>query len=262
MFDPGKILIVGGDRDRPTKTAEVIDLNVASPNLALRRIDVLCPDARQRDGVAGRQSTWSSGGRQPTSGFSPGKGAVLTAEMWDPATEGWSKMADASVPRLHHSGALLLPDGRVLFLGGGEPTGPDDYDHYDAEFYSPPYLFKGARPTISAAPATVTYGQTFSVGTPDTSSITQVTWIRLPLGHAPLQSEPGDQSPGLHEDRNRPQRNGAILRKHRAAGPYMLFVLNGNGVPSVARSSPCRAQRRRRRRLTWRQAPDRPPRST
>ena len=35
-----------------------------------------------------------------------------------------------------------------------------------AEIYSPPYLFKGSRPTISAAPATATYGSYFNVSTP------------------------------------------------------------------------------------------------
>src|SRR4029077_8586348 len=67
--------------------------------------------------------------------------------------------------------AVLLPDGRVLSSGGdNEPN---------AEVYSPPYLFKGPRPTINSAPAQVGYGQTFFVDTPDGADITQVNWIRI-----------------------------------------------------------------------------------
>ena len=47
---------------------------------------------------------------------------------------------------MYHSSAVLLPDGRVV-VGGGEAAG-----RLRAQIYSPPYLFKGARPTISGSP--------------------------------------------------------------------------------------------------------------
>jgi hypothetical protein len=97
---------------------------------------------------------------------------VFAAEIWDPATENWTTMGSAQIPRLYHSAVVLLPDGRLLSTGGnGYPQ---------TEVYEPPYLFKGSRPTINSAPASISYGQTFFVETPDVASITQVTWIRLP----------------------------------------------------------------------------------
>ncbi len=39
-------------------------------------------------------------------------GAVLPAELWDPATETWTTLSSMHTPRLYHSNALLLPDGR------------------------------------------------------------------------------------------------------------------------------------------------------
>ena len=35
------------------------------------------------------------------------------------------------------------------------------------EFFSPPYLFRGARPTMASPPSSVSYGQPFTVSTPD-----------------------------------------------------------------------------------------------
>lgn len=85
--------------------------------------------------------------------------AILTPERFDPATGAWSTVANASVPRVYHSVALLLPDGRVWAAGSDYGTAGHEMR---MEVYSPAYLFRGPRPTISAAPATVAPGATLT----------------------------------------------------------------------------------------------------
>ena len=63
--------------------------------------------------------------------------------------------------------------------GGGALPGRA-VDQKSAEIYSPPYLFKGARPTITTAPGTIEYGAGFDVTTPNAGSIDKVSLIRLP----------------------------------------------------------------------------------
>src|SRR5262245_29797086 len=107
-------------------------------------------------------------------------GAVSHAELWSPVTDTWTTMASMQKPRLYHSTALLLPDGRVLAAGGGRFNGVNEpTDQLSSETYSPPYLFKGTRPTISSAPATATYGETIAIQTPDTARISAVSLVRL-----------------------------------------------------------------------------------
>ena len=156
-------------------------------------------------------------------------GPVLTPEIYNPVTGTWSQLAPQTAPRMYHSTALLLPDGRVL--SAGQSSG--QYEN-TGEIFSPPYLFMGARPVISNAPGTLGYGQAFTVATPQAASISRVALVKAA---AVTHSNDFDQryvtctftiSGGTLLVTSPPNANYA------PPGWYMLFLVNSTGVPSVA----------------------------
>src|SRR5947209_6163976 len=175
MYEPGKILYAGGGEDPPTNTAEVIDLNDASP--AWRYTGSMAYARRHMNATILPTGDVLVTGGTSAPGFNNFAGAVHVAELWNPTTGTWTTLASNQVNRLYHSTSLLLPDGRVLHTGSGDgASAPRELSY---ELYSPPYLFQGARPGITGAtPATVAYGQTLVVETPDAASIAKVTFIR------------------------------------------------------------------------------------
>jgi galactose oxidase len=228
MYEPGKILYAGGGHT--TNTAEVIDLNQATPQwqatgpmtYARRQLNAtMLPDGTVLV-TGGSSGITHNDETQP----------VYAAELWNPATGTWTVLASNAVVRVLHSSALLLPDGRVLLAGGGEAVGATD--HRDGELFSPPYLFKGARPRISSAPATTFYGQSFTVSTPDAASITKVAWVRL--GSVTHAFDQNQRYVPLAFTRT--STGVAVTPAGRNSAPpghYMLFLLNTAGVPSIAK---------------------------
>jgi hypothetical protein len=160
--------------------------------------------------------------------------AVLAGEIWDPGTRQWTTVASMDQPRMYHSAALLLPDGRVLAAGGETTTaGPDNPKM--AQIYSPPYLFKGPRPTIGDAAAAVGYGGTFTVGTPDSASITTVALIRPGAVTHALNMEQRYVPLSFTKMVNGLSIGAPANGNWAPPGWYMLVIENANGVPSVAR---------------------------
>jgi hypothetical protein len=116
-------------------------------------------------------------------------------------------------------------------MAGAIPV-PPQRNH---EIFSPPYLFRGARPSItgvSPSSATVGYGQTFTVTTPNAAQIAQVRWIRL--GSVTHAFDMSARANTLSFSRSA---NGVDITAPANAnlappGHYLLFILNRNGVPS------------------------------
>ena len=227
MYDTGKILILGGGSP-PKNSAEIINLNDGFP--AWQNVGSMANARRHVNATALPDGTVLVTGGTNLGGNNEA-GAVYIPELWNPTTPAqWTPLARMRIPRLYHSTAVLLPDGRVLSTGGGFGAGGTNY--YQVEIFSPPYLFKGARPLITSAPASVSYGQTFMVGTPNAASITKVTLIRLSsVTHSFNQDQRLDTlscsvvSGGLNVTA---PANGRVS----PPGYYMLFIVKGNGVPS------------------------------
>ena len=74
----------------------------------------------------------AAGGVHPTNIH---HGVYSTTEIFDPATNSWSPGPELSEPRTYHS-ATLLPDGRVLLIGGFVHEG-GGYSLTSMEFVTP-----------------------------------------------------------------------------------------------------------------------------
>jgi hypothetical protein len=236
MYLPNKFMKAGSAADSQntgpsSNTTFVLDMTQPSPawhqtsSMAYARSFMnltMLPDG----------SVLATGGESDKNGGDISK-AVYAAELWSPQTQTWSTMASMHTPREYHGTALLLPDGRVLESGMGADFG-NVPDQKSAEFYSPPYLFKGPRPTITQAPTQIQYGSTFFVGTPDATTIASVSLIRTgAVTHFFDQNERylplsfTQTSGGLTV-------TAPVNANLAPPGYYMLFIVNNAGVPSIA----------------------------
>jgi hypothetical protein len=157
--------------------------------------------------------------------------AVREAEMLDPDAGTWHLMAPMQRDRLYHSNALLLPDGRVMACGSNPARGSNELT---IETYKPPYLFRGDRPAIDAAPGSVRYGDSFDIRTEQADAIDEVAFVRPSATTHCVNPE--QRYVGLHFERV----DGATLRAAIPTDPfvappgfYMLFILT-DGIPSEA----------------------------
>ena len=228
MYEQGKILYVGGGRT--TNTAETIDLNSPSPRWQWTG-SMAFPRRQLNATVLPTGEVLVTSGSSGTA-FNDNARAVHAAEIWNPNTGRWTILASNTVNRTYHSTSILLPDGRILHSGGeGGAKGPPR----GAELFSPPYLFKGPRPTITSAPQQVGVGTSFTVGTPDASNVAKVSLIGL--GATTHAFDMGQRLLGLAFQRQ----TGALTITAPANGNvappgyYMLFILNADSVPSVAK---------------------------
>jgi hypothetical protein len=234
MYRPGKILKSGTwsdpefpDRDATDRSA-AIDMTAATPawsetapmkyRRAYHTLTVL-PDG----------NVLATGGQTKTDGVDETTG-VLPAEMWNPDTNTWTTMASSRRPRLYHSSAVLLPDGRVLLAGGGAYG--QATNEKSGELYSPPYLFKGPRPTVTDAPSAVHYGQSFTVDTPDASRIQKVALVHMGTVTHNFDMDQRFMNLSVTPGSGEVTINGPQNANVAPPGWYMVFLIDDNGVPS------------------------------
>ena len=237
MYRPGKILKSGtaaannGSTEASGAAAYVLDMTAAVPTWRQTN-SMHFPRSYHTLTVLPDGTVLVTGGGM-TKDSTDVADAVYDAEIWSPQTETWTTVSRMQRPRLYHSTALLLPDGRVLVAGGGRNS-RSSLKELNAEIYSPPYLFNGPRPTITAIPSSVAYGSNLTVQTPNAATITSVALLR-----------PGSMTHGFNQEQRFipltfQQATGALTVQAPAnanlapPGYYMLFILNSSGVPSVA----------------------------
>lgn len=156
--------------------------------------------------------------------------------IYDPAASTWRPMDELSYARQYHSVAVLLPDGRVAAAGGNRTI----------EVFSPPYLFNAdespaARPVISSPSPNevVHHGNGFTIETPNASDIEKVVLARPMAVTHQTDSEqrviPLSFTQTGPTTLNATAPNGWHPHAMAPRGYYMLFILNGDGVPSLAK---------------------------
>jgi galactose oxidase len=246
VYDTGKILKVGGaaayDNGTATDSAYVIDIRDGPPAPAkVRKLaPMVFPRAFNNSVVLPNGQVVVGGGMNISLIFSDLR-PVYMAELWDPQTETFTRLAPMQTPRTYHSEAVLMLDGRVFVGGGGLcSVATPCNNHPDAEILTPPYLLNAdgtpaVRPVITSAPASAGPGMTITVKT-DTD-VKAFDLVRMAAAthsvnndqrRIPLRIAGGHAASGYLLPI--PADTGTVL-----PGNYMLFALNASGRPSVAK---------------------------
>ncbi|MFF2020969.1 galactose oxidase-like domain-containing protein [Streptomyces sp. NPDC058171] len=215
-----------------------------------RLVDLLADEPRFEDGPELEKGT-----RYPQASVLPddtvlisggsedyrGRGAsdILQARIYDAKDNSMERVADPLVGRNYHSGSVLLPDGRLMFFGS-DPlyddkanTKPGTFEQR-VEIYTPPYLFRDERPSLSGGPKTIKLGGSATFTTRDSSTVksarlmrpsasTHVTDIDQKSIALDVKKGEGSVTVTVPKNRNLVQ-----------SGWYMLFVTDDRGTPSKA----------------------------
>ena len=270
--DRAKILIVGGstklkpdNNTDATDVAEIFTANLSDPASspgwekvpAKPVARLLCDAVLLPDGKV----LVTNGARKGIA--DDNKVQVMEIELFDPADSSWTVVGLLDKPRLYHSTALLLPDGRVLIAGStghrwtdAALSGGEHFEHH-IEIFSPPYLNGNSdsntgsggdssgsgsgiaggghptRPTASNVPQSISYGTSFDVTTDSPDDIERVSLIRLSTTtHNNNMDQRCIMLPIAGRTTNAVQLSSPPDSTWAPPGYYMLFLVDRNGVPS------------------------------
>jgi hypothetical protein len=165
---------------------------------------------------------------------------VLRAEIYNPRTNTLRGVADPLVGRNYHSGALLLPDGRVMTFGsdslfGDKANSQPGTFQQEIDVYTPPYLHRGSRPALAATgPSTVELGGTATYRTAHPSAIRKMRLIRP--GSFTHVTNVEQRSIALPFTRTTHGVTVTVPDNSSLVPPgwYMVMAVDGQGTPSTA----------------------------
>ncbi|WLQ42930.1 kelch motif-containing protein [Streptomyces laculatispora] len=233
-----KFMVIGGggvgESDKSSEKSRLVDLSDADP--------------RFEDGASLDEGT-----RYPSASLLPddsllvtggsddyrGRGGsdVLQARLYDAASDSYKRVADPAVGRNYHSGSVLLPDGRVMIFGSDSlysdkaNTRPGVFEQR-IEIYTPPYLYRDARPELTAGPKRVKRGATAVFTTNQASTIKSAKLMRP---SAVTHVTDTDQRSVALDLKKTDGGISVTVPENRALVPsgwYMLFVTDDKGTPS------------------------------
>lgn len=107
-----------------------------------------------------------NGAQQGVAGFNLASDPNLSALLYDPSQSLGSRISilnSTTIPRMYHSEATLLPDGRVM-LSGSDPQTSGLLEELRIEVYIPPYLSQGlTQPTVTVPNTDWAYGGQYQI---------------------------------------------------------------------------------------------------
>ncbi|MET0982507.1 MAG: galactose oxidase early set domain-containing protein [Telluria sp.] len=167
-------------------------------------------------------------------------GTLFSAELYskpaDDLSGTWTTVAPHSIPAAYHSSALLLPNGTVLLSEDDRTKTAEAAASHRVQVYSPPYLFKGARPKMGA-PSTLVRGSAFAITAtpaPERTIASAVLIAPAAVTHGNDMHQRFIKLPLVVDG------TGIVATVPASTalvppGYYMLFIVDSEGVPSIAK---------------------------
>lgn len=231
-YSNGSIVMAGGSHG--TANEHTIDIYDPVEDAWLPRIDmgilrhhpstVLLPDSRVLI-IAGHNNSGDHPGYaqylDPLDNFSLTKGTVEVPEV-----------------RGYHTITVLLPDGRI-FLGSGNDGGQAGNEKPNFRYYYPDYMLK-PRPELLFTPDTLRLGDYFWALTKDKTPISEIVLVGLgSMTHSYDMNQRVIQVPLVYStdygEHSVHIGQAPLTGEVAPPGHYMMFVLDDNRVPSVAK---------------------------
>jgi hypothetical protein len=150
-----------------------------------------------------------------------------------------SAFSRAAVASSIVSGAVSIPDGRLMFFGSDSlyadkaDTKPGKFEQR-IEIYTPPYLYRDAQPSLSGGPQTIARGAS---GTFRSEHASTILTARLIRPSASTHVTDVDQRSIALDLKKTKDSITVTVPKNRnlvESGWYMLFVTDDQGTPSKA----------------------------
>jgi hypothetical protein len=166
-------------------------------------------------------------------------GTLFSAERYSLPADNlggdWIEVAPHKIHAAYHSSAILLPDATVLLSEDDRTQTVEAAAHHKFQVYSPPYLFAGARPTLSA-PAELVRGAPFGIRVTTAPGRRVASVVLIAPGAVTHGNDMHQRLVKLPITLDAGALTATVPASAALVPPgyYMLFVVDSAGVPSVA----------------------------